>query len=213
VKTFNNTVIYENLGEIIDPVHTALVVWDVQQALFSRIFNQTEFLKHLQAIIEGARRARIPVIYTRVVPPPPQFESSWRMYLQMKRFGISDPAKLPLWIDPGSPGAVIPPAVSPLAGDLVIDKYTASLFTGTPVEYLLHNRGIQTLIFTGLLAEAGVESSARESANRGFYTIVAEDCVSSVEQDTYETTLQLLKKLFLVIVEPSANILSEWPHL
>jgi nicotinamidase-related amidase len=213
VKTYNKTVVYENLGEIVNPVHTVLVVWDVQQAMYSRIFNQTEFLSHLQFIIEAARRIQVPIIYTRVVPPPPQYESSWRMYLQMKRFGVSEPAQLPVWIQPESPGALIPTAVSPSTGDLVVDKYTASIFTGTPVEYLLHNRGVKTLLFTGLLTEAGVESSARESSNRGFYTIVIDDCVSSIERESHEAALQLLKKLFLVLVEPSTNILREWKHL
>ncbi len=39
MKIFNQVVIYENLKEIIDPSHSCLVVWDVQDGLVNRIFK------------------------------------------------------------------------------------------------------------------------------------------------------------------------------
>ncbi|OGO22525.1 MAG: hypothetical protein A2144_02200 [Chloroflexi bacterium RBG_16_50_9] len=210
MKKWKHIMIYENLREIVDPDHTALVVWDVQNALLNRIYNKEEFLNNLHGLIEAARRNGIPVIYTRVIPPPACFDSSWRMFIQMKRFGIADPAKLPPWIQPGSPGAEIPLPISPRDNDVIIDKYTASLFIGTSAEQLLKNRGVNTLLFCGLVTEAGVDSSARESSNRGFYTIVVEDCVSTTDRDLHELALKLMKRNFMLLVFPSQEIIREW---
>ena len=56
MKKWKHIMIYENLREIVDPDHTALVVWDVQNALLNRIYNKEEFLNNLHGLIEAARR-------------------------------------------------------------------------------------------------------------------------------------------------------------
>ena len=42
---------------------------------------------------------------------------------------------------------------------------------------MLRNAGIITVVFTGIATEFGVESSARDVFNRGFYSVVVSDCV------------------------------------
>jgi nicotinamidase-related amidase len=51
---------------------------------------------------------------------------------------------------------------------------------------MMRNSYITTLIFTGIATEAGIESSARDASNRGFYPVVVSDCVSSIDKETYE---------------------------
>ena len=45
------------------------------------------------------------------------------------------------------------------------------------------NAGIITVIFTGIDTEYGIESSARDAFNRGFYSVVVSDCVSSPDRN------------------------------
>jgi nicotinamidase-related amidase len=59
------------------------------------------------------------------------------------------------------------------------------------------DRNITTLIFTGIATEIGVESSARDAANRGFYPVIAEDCVSSADKDAHNRSLENMKKMFI----------------
>ncbi len=210
MNNFGKIKIYETLSEIVNPDHTALVVWDVQNALFSRIYNQAEFLVNLKQIIGAARKVNVPIIYSKILVMPKNFDSSWRIFIQMRRFGVSDPEKLPPWLPQDSPLSQIPTEFAPFPNDIVINKYTASLFIGTHVETLLHNAGIKTLLFTGIATEAGVESSARESSNRGFYTLVVEDCVSTIDHETQELALTLMKRNFMLLVKPSAEIIKEW---
>ncbi len=199
---------YMTLKEIIDPNHTALLVWDVQNLLVNGIFNKKEFLKDLKSLIAIARVKNIPIIYSKITPLPRDYESSFRTFMFMKRFNIKDPEKLPRFLIPGTPEAEIPSEISPLNTDVVIEKNTASIFIGTNFEYLMRNKGIDTILFTGIATEFGVASSARDSCNRGFYTVVVEDCVSSFNQKNHEMTLDILKTICLI--EPSQNIIKEW---
>jgi len=61
------------------------------------------------------------------------------------------------------------------------------------------------LIFTGIATEFGIESSARDASNRGFFPVVVSDCVSSRDKEAHERSLKNLDKI--VIVEKSECIL------
>ena len=195
---------YENLGEIVAPEHSCLVVWDVQNGLVDTIFNKDEFLSDLKRLIEGLR-GKMPVVYTMITPLRRDFTSSWGCYSAMKRFNVSDPDKLPQFMAAGSRERKIPEAIRPAQSDLVLEKSTANIFIGTNFEYLMRNRGITTLIFTGIATEFGIETSARDASCRGFYPVVVSDCVSSRDKEAHQRSLINLEKL--VIVKDSAAIL------
>ncbi|MEM0124505.1 MAG: isochorismatase family protein, partial [Candidatus Micrarchaeaceae archaeon] len=57
---------------------------------------------------------------------------------------------------------------------------------------------IETLVFTGIATEIGVESSARDALNRGFYAVVAKDAVSSGDKEAHERSLANMQKLLLL---------------
>lgn len=196
--------IYENLKEIVDPSHTCLVVWDVQNGLVDRIFNREAFLAALEPFIESLR-GRMPVFYTLITPLPREFRSSWSFYSMMRRYRIDDPGRLPEFMAPGSQERLVPEAVNPQPGDEVLEKSAATIFLGTNFESMLRNRNISTILFTGITTEIGVESSARDASNRGFYPVVVSDCVSSMDQEAHDRSLQNMARLF--IVEDSGRIL------
>jgi len=204
MKNTNGIMIYENLEEIVDPKHSCLIIWDVQNGLVDRIFNKEEFLGNLKGLRKGLR-GKMPIVYTLITPVPKEFQSSWSFYSIMRRFNIKEVDKLPDFMSIGSREREIPEALRPEKGDILLDKPTASIFTGTNFEYMMRNRGITTLIFTGIATEIGVESSARDASNRGFYPVVVSDCVSSMDKDAHERSLRNLDKI--VIVKNSAEIL------
>jgi nicotinamidase-related amidase len=200
--------LFTDLKEIVEPKHTCLVVWDVQNALVNSIFNREQFLKSLKSLIEAARKNKVIVVYTKITPLPVSAESPWRVYMTMKRFGVDDPAKLRQWIIPGSPEAEIPDEVKPIDDDLVLNKHTASVFVGTHFEYFMKNRDIKTIMFSGIATEIGIASSARDASNRGFYTVVLSDCVSSADKEMHDATLKVLHRVCLVM--PSTDVMAQW---
>ena len=116
----------------------------------------------------------------------------------MKRFGVDDINKLPSFMAAGSKEREIPEMIQPEHTDIVLEKSTASIFIGTTFEYMIRNRNITTLIFTGIATEMGIESSVRDASNRGFYPVVVSDCVSSLDKDAHERSLKTMAKLFIV---------------
>jgi nicotinamidase-related amidase len=86
-------------------------------------------------------------------------------------------------------------AVKPKQGEIVINKHTASIFIDTGFERMLRNAGIITVVFTGIATEFGIESSARDGFNRGFYSVVVSDCVSSSNIDGHNRSLENMKNL------------------
>jgi nicotinamidase-related amidase len=128
--------------------------------------------------------------------------------MMMKRFGVDDPDKLPQFMVPGTPGSEIQKDISPVDGDIVLDKHTASIFIGTHFEQMMHQYGIRTILYIGISTEIGIASSARDSANRGFYTVVVGDCVSSSDQEAHEMTLKILERV--CIVSQSEALIEAW---
>jgi nicotinamidase-related amidase len=204
MKTANGMIVYESIREIVEPKNSCLIVWDVQVGLVDRIFNKEEFMTNLKNFIEKLRN-KMPVVYTLITPLPTGFASSWNYYSMMKRFNVDDINKLPPFMAIGSKEREIPEIVKPQPTDIVLEKSTASIFIGTNFEHMMRNRGVTTLIFTGIATEFGVESSACDASNRGFYPVVISDCVSSLDKEAHERSLKNLAKL--LIVQTSVDIL------
>ena len=83
--------------------------------------------------------------------------------------------------------------------EIVIDKHTAGIFIDTAFELMLQSAGIITVVFTGIATEFGIESSARDSSSRGFYSVVVSDCVSSLDKESHNKSLENMKKLITII--------------
>jgi nicotinamidase-related amidase len=208
MKKLGKQVIFDNLKEIVDPEHTALVLWDCQNGLVDNIFNREEFLEKLGVLLAAARGRNIPVVYTLITPLPAGYQSAYRTYQTMKRFNIDDPAKLPVFMKPGSLEAEVTASLAPVEDEVVLNKHSASIFFGTVFEQLMRSRGINTIVFTGIATEYGIEHSARDAGIRDFYPVVVSDCVSSGDKEMHEMALKVMQRLCLVV--PSKEILEEW---
>lgn len=208
MKTLGKLCVFDNLKEIVDPEHTALVLWDCQNGLVNNIYNREDFLEDLKSLLAAARRLKIAIVFTRIAPLPAGYQSAYGIYQAMKRFNVDDPAKIPVFMKPGSPEAEINVDLSPAEGEVLLSKHSPSIFFGTNFEQLMRSRGIDTILLTGIATEYGIEHSAREAAIRGFYTIIVSDCVSSGDKTMHEMALKIMQRICLVL--PSKDVLKEW---
>lgn len=112
MKIENGVKIYENITEIVDPIHSCLVVWDVQNGLVDRIFNKAEFLANLAGLIKKLRN-KMPIVYTLITPLSKDFNSSWRCYQMMKFFHIKSLAQMSSFMAVGSKEREVPRALNP----------------------------------------------------------------------------------------------------
>ncbi len=199
MKTLGNRQIFENIEEILGPEHTMLVNWDIQNGLVKNIFNRDEFVSNVKKITSASRQHGVSVLYTKITPLPFKYMAPSNIYSFMKRFGVDDPSKLPVFMAPGSEDAEIYPELAPEKDDYILNKHTASVFTGTNVENMLKGAGIKTLVFTGIATEIGVESSVRDAVNRGYYTVVASDSCSSHSKEMHEIALKSMSAVSTVM--------------
>ena len=64
MQKIGDKIVYNTIEEILDPSHTALVVWDVQHGSTKMIFNKEEFSRNLNSVVELARKSNIPIFFT-----------------------------------------------------------------------------------------------------------------------------------------------------
>ncbi|BCS92525.1 isochorismatase family cysteine hydrolase [Metallosphaera javensis (ex Sakai et al. 2022)] len=173
-----------DLKQILTPSNSILVVWDVQNGLVRGTFNKDQFVKALERTIGAARRAKIPVVYTKITPFPSGFEPyASRVTSRQFRFTSED---LELYEKPAE-------------GEIILPKNTWSIFVGTNFELLLRNSGRNAIIFTGIATEIGVETSARHAFALGFMPVIVSDAVSSFNKEGHERSLANMKDFFPVI--------------
>jgi nicotinamidase-related amidase len=185
------------LKEILNPAKTVLLIWDVQNRLVQNIFNTQSFLESNKNIIAAAKEHNVQVIFSKITPLPENFESPVRKYFLKKRFGSQQ--QVPNGLDL---------TIEPTDSDIVIPKNTASMFIGTNFEMLLRNAGITTVAITGIATEFGVESTARDASNRGFFPVIITDAVSSYNQEAHNRSLENLKSMTIQLT--SEEIISLW---
>ena len=74
----------------------------------------------------------------------------------------------------------------------MFDKLTMSAFVGRPLEIVLRDRGVTTLILVGAVLEIGIEPTARHAADLGFLPVVVEDACGVVETEAAKRSLASL---------------------
>ena len=116
-----------------------------------------------------------------------------------QRMNVDDIELLPVF------RALVPPA-------LVLDKSFYSPFFRTTLEELLHNRGTDTLVFSGTETDVCVLSGVLDAVDRGLRVIVAEDAICSSNDETHEALMKLYRDRFREQIEVAqvSEILKAW---
>jgi nicotinamidase-related amidase len=90
-----------------------------------------------------------------------------------------------------------PDLVKPLlppADCAFLPKVRHSAFFGTPLEYLLHREGIDTVVLAGQVTEQCVLYSALDAYVREFSVRVARDCVAHIHTDLADAALRMMRR-------------------
>lgn len=200
--------VYTELAELVDPAHAALLVIDMQRdfcetgGAFDRlgvdISMYPEMIPRVARLIEGARRAAVPVIFIQMTTlPGRRMDSPAQLRFNLRLHLASNAEGEPLsYAADGSAGQQILPALAPAPGDLVVKKWRSSAFWGTNLDMLLRSNGIQSLVVTGCTTEGCVESTARDALFNDYYVVVVEDCVASDDRAQHDASMLLMRHRF-----------------
>ena len=97
----------------------------------------------------------------------------------------------------------------PQPGDILIEKNRFSGFLNTPLDSILKNRGIETLVFTGVATNICVETTARHASILDYHIILAPDACATWYPDLQEATCKNIR-LWFGKVAPAEEIASLW---
>ena len=82
--------------------------------------------------------------------------------------------------------------------DFYIEKVAYSAFYQTRLEFVLRKMGIENLVFSGIVTNGGVASTARDAHTRGFNTFVLSDGTAAFQSDVHHTSINALGALVQV---------------
>lgn len=188
------------------PAHSAVLVIDMQNDFCAEagyvekvvgkdVSACRAVVPEVMALVEAARAQSVPVYWIKANYDPDRLPEGMRVKQQEKSSVVC--------CGTGSWGGEFY-GVSAAPGEAVIEKSSYSAFAGTEVERQLRERGIRTIVFAGVQTNVCVESSLRDAVCKGFYAVLASDCVASHTPPLHEATLKNVQFLFGDVMDRQA---------
>lgn len=149
-----------------------------------------------RVLLEAARRAEIPVFFTKRRPDgggPPTPAEQGLGKLRSRRAPAGKEA---------SDGDVIVDDLRPIEGEVVIYKgRKPSAFFGTPLSSYLTYHGIDTTIVTGMVTSGCVRATVVDAFQHNYFVIVPHECVADRSQISHKVSLFDLHMKYADVVD------------
>lgn len=169
---------------------SALLVWDMQEAIAGRVPNRDDLVRTIRRLIEAAHAASVLVLFSQHYSLPLAAEDTAWIRTQWLRSGLDSPEKLAPLATPGSAAWQFVAGIEPAAVDVVIAKTRPDLFVGTPARDILATHNVQTLVLTGVTTDRGILTTARSALHVGLLPVVVTDGVGSYTEAAHDIGLR-----------------------
>ena len=185
----------------------ALVVIDVNVGFTDPasplVCNLEEVVVAIRQLLEEARRAEIPIVFTTVSYSEGD-----------KRTAAAFIDKIPalLTLEAGSRWVEIDPRIAPREDEPVLNKLFASAFFGTALSSLLAANGCDSLIVTGASTSGCVRATAVDALQHGYRPIVPREAVGDRNPDAHAANLYDLDAKYADVV-PVAEVIEHLEEL
>jgi nicotinamidase-related amidase len=159
---------------------TALLVIDVQVGNFvgsKPVYNGDELLERIHKLITKARTGGVPIFFVQHCGPE----------------GAID--------EPGTQGWEIHPAITPDAGDSVIQKCHPDAFQDTHLQSELELKSITKLVIAGIQTEYCIDTTCRRAYSLGYDVTLVKDAHS-----TWDTDILTAEQ----VIAHHNNVLGNW---
>jgi nicotinamidase-related amidase len=178
-----------------NPATTALVLIEFQNdftseggtlhGAVSAVMESTGMLDKAVRAAEATRAAGACVIHSPITFQPGYYEISAHPYGILAGVVASTSFVKDTW------GAAIVDCLTPQPGDIVLEgKRGLDAFASTNIDFILRNKGIQTVVLAGFLTNCCVESTMRSAYERGFEVITLSDVVAATSQPEHDNALR-----------------------
>ena len=207
--------ILHSLSDRVDPVHTALVIVDMQKDFCLEGYGAHRAGRDISAarsivpkvarLLDTARHCGVRITHVGFCTLPDHASDSGAWLAQRRRSTASSDMLCVADTD----GARFIDELAPRAGDWIVYKHRYSAFTGTDLDLLLRSQRIRTLVITGVSTNACVESTLRAAFDLDYYVCVPPDAVASWSSALHDATLANVNHRFGIT--PAADeIMAAW---
>ncbi|MGG2461273.1 cysteine hydrolase family protein [Streptomyces sp. RGM 3693] len=173
--------------------NSALLVMDVQRDIMAIADDGSGYLLRLRRAIDGARAAKIPVIYVVIGlrPGQPDVSPANKVLTAAVRDGL---------FAEGAPGTGIHDDVAPQQGDIVVTKRRGSAFSGSDLDLVLRSRGIDSLVLAGIATSGVVLYTLCQANDLDFGLTVLADVCLDTDPEVHRTLTEKLFPLWADVV-------------
>jgi nicotinamidase-related amidase len=199
-----------SLDELVDPIHTALVLQEVQNGVvgkksalpeMSRVAASTNLVENCGLLAAAARHAGVQVIHATA-----ERRSDGKGANTNARIfeGFAKQAVVPL---PGSEEAQPVREVGLDDADLVLPRlHGIGPMTGTHLDAILRNLGIKTVVCAGVSLNLAITSLAFDAVNLGYQVVVVSDAVVGLPIEYGVTVIENCLSLIATIMTTSVIV-------
>jgi ureidoacrylate peracid hydrolase len=196
----------------LDPARTGVVVVDMQNAFASKggyldlfgvdISGAPVVIENIGQVLDASRPAGMTVVFLQMGwnrdladaggPTSPNWHKANALRLMRQR-----PEMAGRLMIRGTWDYALLDDLKPQPGDLVVEKPRYSGFCATNLDLLLRERGIRSLVFTGIASNVCVESTLRDAFFREYFPLlIADGSLGSGPAWVHEATLFNVQRFF-----------------
>jgi nicotinamidase-related amidase len=174
----------DRLARLVAPPFSAVLVQEMQQGVVGTASGfpalaeagaSIGLIEHAAAVVDAARAAKVPVVHCTAENLPDDFGSNRnaRLFAAARKGGMENV--------PGSDPVSPVPEVGPEPGDVVLPRYHGlSPMTGSPLDSLLRNNGVTTLVVVGVSLNVAIPNLVFDAVNHSYEVVVVSDAVVGV---------------------------------
>jgi len=191
------------LGDLVAPAHTALVLQEVQNGVvgspsalpaLAEAAAAVRLVEHCAQLARAARSVGVPVFHCTAETRADGIGANRnaRLFVGVKRS--------PVRLTPGSDAVKVPEAIGVEASDVVLPRHHGlGPMTGTQLDSMLRNCGVTTIVGVGVSVNVGMTNLALDAVNRGYQIVLPRDAIAGVPpeyaQAVVDNTLSLVATL------------------
>jgi nicotinamidase-related amidase len=189
-----------DLGELVAPTHTALVLQEVQNGVvgspsalpaLAQAAADVRLVEHCARLARAARTVGVPVIHCtfEALAGGRGMNSNARLFAGVRKSAVHQAQ--------GTAAVQVPDAIGVEPGDVLLPRYHGvGPMTGTQLDSILRNLGTRTIVGVGVSINIGMTNLAFDAVNRGYQMVMPRDAIAGVPSDyadaVVENTLMLV---------------------
>ena len=178
----------------LDACHTALVTVDMQTAFCApgapaEVAVSRSIVPNINRLAAGLRRLKCPVIWVLHANTHHGGTSDWQLFydnvvsadVRQRTIDALAPGRQEVWT-----------GLETSPDDIVMTKnrYSALIPGSSPLERVLRNLGIDTLLIAGTKTNVCCESTARDAMMLDFKVVLVSDCCAALSDEEHSAALE-----------------------